>query len=63
MAPDGYCCAGQFSGSVLSALMKLGESGAIAVAEKFGADAWEKAKPLWGKLRPRVEAKPLAQGR
>ncbi|MGK7877315.1 MAG: hypothetical protein AB4426_29665 [Xenococcaceae cyanobacterium] len=43
-------------------LMKLGEKAAESAAEKLGEDIWEKAKKLWAKLRPKVEAKPLAQG-
>ncbi len=31
------------------------------MGKKIGGEAWEKAKALWGKLRPRIEAKPAAQ--
>jgi hypothetical protein len=27
----------------------------------MGGDAWDRAKGLWAKLRPKVEAKPVAQ--
>lgn len=43
-------------------LLNLGTKAAESAASKFGADAWEKAKNLWSKLCPQVEAKPLAQG-
>jgi hypothetical protein len=39
-------------------LLKAGEKAAEEAGEKLGADAWEWAKTLWGKLRPKVEAKP-----
>jgi hypothetical protein len=39
-------------------LLKAGEKAAEETAKKLGADAWERAKTLWGKLRPKVEAKP-----
>ncbi|MEP0914189.1 hypothetical protein NDI45_25100 [Leptolyngbya sp. GB1-A1] len=51
-----------FLAPFLPSLFNLGTKAAESVAEKFGEDAWEKAKSLWSKLRPKVEAKPLAQG-
>jgi hypothetical protein len=39
-------------------LLKVGEKAAEEAGKKLGADAWEWAKTLWGKLRPTVEAKP-----
>ena len=51
-----------FLAPFLPSLLNLGTKAAESAAEKFGEDAWEKAKSLWGKLRPKVEAKPLAQG-
>lgn len=51
-----------FLAPFLPALLNLGTKAAESAAEKFGEDAWEKAKTLWSKLRPKVEAKPLAQG-
>lgn len=39
-------------------LLKAGEKAAEEAGKKLGADAWEWAKTLWGKLRPNVEAKP-----
>jgi hypothetical protein len=29
--------------------------------EELGGDAWERAKGLWSRLRPQIEAKPTAQ--
>jgi len=42
-------------------LLKAGEKAAEEVGKKLGEAAWEKAKALWGKLRPNVEAKPAAR--
>lgn len=42
-------------------LLKAGEKAAEEAGKKLGGDAWERAKGLWGKLRPKVEAKPAAQ--
>ena len=42
-------------------LLTMGEKAAEEAGKKFGADAWERAKTLWDKLRPKVEAKPAAQ--
>lgn len=38
-------------------LLKAGEKAAEGI---WGQAAWESAKTLWGKLRPKVEAKPAA---
>jgi transketolase len=38
-------------------LLKLGDKAAETAAEKFGEDAWNKAKAVWEKLFPKVEAK------
>jgi hypothetical protein len=46
---------------VLPYLVKAGEEAAKEAGKKFGGDAWERAKALWGILRPKVEAKPAAQ--
>jgi len=35
-------------------LLKVGAKAAEEAGKKFGADAWEQAKALWGKLRPKV---------
>ncbi|NMG22685.1 hypothetical protein [Brasilonema bromeliae] len=42
-------------------LLKLGDKAAEEAAKKLGADSWEKAKVIWVKLHPKVEAKPSAQ--
>ena len=42
-------------------LLKLGDKAAEETAKKLGVDAWEKAKAIWVKLHPKVEAKPSAQ--
>jgi hypothetical protein len=41
-------------------LLKAGESAAGEAGKKFTAAAWEKAHTLWGRLKPKVEAKPAA---
>jgi len=51
----------QFLTPFLPYLLKAGEEAAKEAGKKFGTDAWEQAKALWGKLRPKVEAKPAAQ--
>jgi transketolase len=38
-------------------LIKFGEKSAESVASKFGEDSWNKAKKVWDKLQPKVEAK------
>lgn len=47
-------------------LLKVGEKATQEAGKKFGegfgASAWEKAKALWTKLQPKVEAKPIAKG-
>ncbi len=42
-------------------LLKAGEKAAEKAGEKMGAGAWERARTLWGTLRPKVEARPAAQ--
>ncbi len=39
---------------------RAGENLAEEAGTKLGSEAWEHAKRLWGKLRPKVEAKPAA---
>jgi hypothetical protein len=43
---------------LLPYLLKAGEKAAEEAGKKFGGDAWDRAKGLWAKLRPKVEAKP-----
>lgn len=45
---------------VLPYLLKAGEKAAEESGKKIGGEAWEWAKELWTKLRPKVEAKPAA---
>ena len=42
-------------------LLKAGEKAAEEAGKKLGGDTWDRAKGLWGKLQPKVEAKPAAQ--
>jgi hypothetical protein len=50
-----------FLAPFLPYLIRLGENVAEAAGAKLGAEGWNFAKALWGKLRPKVEAKPAAQ--
>jgi hypothetical protein len=58
----GFAVIANFLAPFFPSLLNLGTKAAESAASQFGTDAWEKAKSLWGKLRPKVEAKPLAQG-
>lgn len=42
-------------------LLKLGDKATEKAAEKVGEDTWGKAKAIWSKLHPKVEAKAAAQ--
>ncbi|MGI0484341.1 hypothetical protein ACN4EK_02825 [Pantanalinema rosaneae CENA516] len=46
-----------FLAPFLPFLMKLGSKASEKVAEKFGEDAWNKAKAVWSKLHPEIETK------
>ncbi len=46
-----------FLSPFLPFFMKLGGKASEKVAEKFGEDAWNKAKAIWSKLHPAVETK------
>jgi hypothetical protein len=50
-----------FLAPFLPSLMKLGNKAAETAAGKFGEDAWNKAKAVWEKLYPKVEAKEEAK--
>jgi hypothetical protein len=41
-------------------LLKAGEKAAEEAGKKLGEESWNKAKSLWSKLRPKVEAKSSA---
>ena len=45
---------------VLPYLLKAGEKAAEETGKKIGGEAWERAKELWARLRPKVETKPAA---
>lgn len=51
----------KFLSPFLPYLLKLGDKAAEEAAKKLGGDAWEKAKAIWSKLRPKVEAKEEAK--
>jgi hypothetical protein len=50
-----------FLAPFLPYLVKGGEEAAKEAGKKFGGAVWEPARALWGKLQPKVEAKPAAQ--
>ena len=50
-----------FLAPFLPYLVKAGEKAVEEAGKQLGVDAWEKAKALWSKLRPKVEAKPAMQ--
>jgi hypothetical protein len=51
----------EFLAPILPALVMIGGKAAEGASNKLGTEALESAKALWGKLRPKVEAKPAAQ--
>ncbi|MGE4096293.1 MAG: hypothetical protein AB7G75_36295 [Candidatus Binatia bacterium] len=42
-------------------LLKIGEKASEEAGKKLGADAWDKAKALWARLRLKMDAKSAAQ--
>ena len=42
-------------------LLKAGEKASEEAGKKLGADAWDKAKALWARLRPKMDAKSAAR--
>ncbi len=50
-----------FLAPFLPFLMKLGNKVAEGAAQKSGEDGWDKAKAVWEKLHPKVEAKEEAK--
>jgi hypothetical protein len=42
-------------------LVKAGDKAVEEAGKLFGASAWERAKSLWAKLTPKIEAKPAAK--
>ncbi len=51
---------GAFLLPLLPYLLKAGDKAAEEAGKKLGEAAWEKAKALWHKLHPKIEAKPAA---
>lgn len=49
-----------FIAPLLPYLLKAGEKATDGALKKIGENAWEKTKALWGKLQPKIEAKPAA---
>jgi len=45
---------------VLPYLLKAGEKAAEETGKKVAGETWDKARELWSKLRPKVEARPAA---
>lgn len=45
---------------ILPFLLRIGESAAEESGKSLGSDAWDKAKALWGKLLPKIQASPVA---
>lgn len=50
-----------FLAPFLPYLLKQGEQAADAAIDKLGAKAWERARALWGRLRPKVDEKEAAR--
>jgi len=50
-----------FLAPFLPYLIKGAEETVQEIGKQFGGDTWQQAKALWGRLRPKVEAKPAAQ--
>ncbi len=50
-----------FLSPMLPFLIKGGEEAAKEAGKQFGIDTWEKAKSIWGKLNPKIEAKEAAK--
>lgn len=46
-----------FLSPLLPYLLKPGEKAVEEIGKKIGGEAWDEAKALWAKLRPKVEAK------
>jgi hypothetical protein len=50
-----------FLAPFLPFLLKKGEEAADAAIDKLGAKAWDRARALWGRLRPKVDEKEAAR--
>ncbi len=51
----------KFLAPCLPFLLKVGNKAVEGASEKVGEDVWNKAKAIWAKLRPKVEAKEAAK--
>ncbi len=51
----------KFLAPCLPFLLKMGGKVAEGASQKVGEDAWNKAKAIWAKLHPKVEAKEAAK--
>jgi len=60
MGPDLASQFTSFLAPLLPYLLKAGEKAAEEVGRKLVGEAWEGFQALWGKLRPKVEARPAA---
>ena len=47
---------------VLPYFFKVGEAVAGETGKKLSGAAWDAMKELWAKLKPKIEAKPAANG-
>lgn len=52
----------KFLAPYLPFLLNVGNKAVEGAAQKLGEDVWRKVTAIWGKLRPKVEAKPMAKG-
>jgi hypothetical protein len=52
----------KFLAPCLPFLLNVGNNAVEGAAKKLGEDVWRKATDIWGKLLPKVEAKPMAKG-
>ncbi|MBC1217077.1 hypothetical protein GNE08_23000 [Trichormus variabilis ARAD] len=50
-----------FLAPYLPSLLNVGSKVAEGAYQQAGADGWDKAKAIWGKLQPKVEAKEAAK--
>ncbi|MBD2343966.1 hypothetical protein H6G18_07365 [Anabaena subtropica FACHB-260] len=50
-----------FLAPYLPSLLNVGSKVAEGAYQQAGADGWDKAKTIWGKLHPKVEAKEAAK--
>jgi hypothetical protein len=51
----------KFLAPCLPFLLNVGNKAVEGASQKLGEDVWEKAKAIWAKLQPKVEAKEAAK--